>query len=162
MIAIKWYALKITIGEEEAVEKQLKNAGFEVLNPKYQLRERKNGQWREKEKYLLSGYVLVKTELTAEIYYQLKNMWYISYLLKGEIKETEIEYMKSCALLTQASTIEYRQNQIIYSGGIKDHRERIVKVDKRKERALISFELGEETILRWLPVKIIKGKQAHK
>ena len=88
MIAIKWYALKITIGEEEAVEKQLKNAGFEVLNPKYQLRERKNGQWREKEKYLLSGYVLVKTELTAEIYYQLKNMWYISYLLKGEIKET--------------------------------------------------------------------------
>ncbi len=157
----RWYAIKIVIGKEEAVERQLKNAGLEVLNPKYGLWERKGGRWQEKEKYLLSGYVLIQTVMTAERYYLLKNMWYVSYVLKGAVTEAEVMDIKSCLELAQTSTIEYRQNKIMYSGAIKDNVQRIIKVDRRKQRVLLSFELGGEVIERWLPVKIIYGAENH-
>lgn len=155
----KWYALKIIIGKEELLEKALRNAGFEVFNPKYQLLERKSGRWITKEKYLLSGYLLIKAEMTAEVYHQLKNMWYILYPLAGTVTEDEIAYMRNCTDLAQTSAIEYSSDGIIYSGAIKDKADSIIKVDKRKRRVLISFDLGGETIFKWLPVKIISGNR---
>ena len=49
----------------------------------------------------------------------------------------------------------------MYSGAFKDNAQSIIKVDRSKQRVLLSFELGGEVIERWLPVKIIYGAENH-
>ena len=64
----KWYAIKVVSGKDGDVEAALLDMGLESFAPRYKLQERKNGKWREKTKYLLEGYVLLRTEMTSELW----------------------------------------------------------------------------------------------
>ncbi len=151
----KWYALKVVSGKDGDVEAALQDAGMEGFAPRYKVRERKSGKWREKTKYLLDGYVLVHAEMTAELWYWLHNMWYVMYLLSGDIDEAEVAYIRNYVTLADTSEIDYSGDCVVYRGAIACDPGRIIKVDKRKGRALIWFELYGDTIRRWVPVKII-------
>lgn len=151
----KWYAIKITSGKETQVERMLREMGIEAMAPRYKLMERRKGRWREKEKFLLAGYVLIHAEMTATLWQRLKNMWYVLYILSGSIADGEIAYIKNVAELAQASEIDYTGEYITYRGGIACDVSKIRKVDKRKGRALVELELGGEKVQRWLPVKIV-------
>lgn len=151
----KWYAIKITSGKDAEVERMLREMGIEAMAPRYKLMERRKGRWREREKFLLAGYVLVYAEMTAELWQRLKNMWYVLYVLSGNIDDGEIAYIKNYSQLAATSEIDYTGDYVTYKGGIACDVSKIRKVDKRKGRALVELELGGERIQKWLPVKIV-------
>lgn len=151
----KWYALKVVSGKDGDVEAALLDMELEGFAPRYKVRERKSGKWREKTKYLLDGYVLVRAEMTAALWYRLNNMWYVMYLLAGDIDEAEVAYIKNYVTLADTSEIDYSGDCVVYRGAIACDPGRIIKVDKRKGRALISFDLQGDPIRRWVPVNII-------
>ena len=99
--------------------------------------------------------MLVHAEMTAELWYWLHNMWYVMYLLSGDIDEAEVAYIRNYVTLADTSEIDYSGDCVVYRGAIACDPGRIIKVDKRKGRALIWFELYGDTIRRWVPVKII-------
>ena len=153
----KWYAIKVVSGKDGDVEAALLDMGLESFAPRYKLQERKNGKWREKTKYLLEGYVLLRTEMTSELWYRLRDMWYVQYLLAGAVDDTEVSYIKNYAALADTSEIDYTGDCVTYRGAIACDPSRIIKVDKRKGRALIWLDLDGDSIRRWVPVKIIKS-----
>ena len=152
-----WKAVKVTAGKERAVAEALTNLGIESYVPMVVLPERRCGEWEEQRRALLEGYLLIHVNWTAELYYTLKEMWYVQYPLAGDVDTAEIEYLKQYEALASQSVIDYTGERAVYRGPIAREPERIIKVDKRKGRALVSFELGSDNVTkRWLPVKIIR------
>ena len=158
-MAIKkvWKAIKVTTGKERQVAKSLEELGIESYVPAIKVRERHQGKWQEVMREILPGYVLLYANWTAELYYTVKDMWYVYYPLAGLVAQAEIEYLRDYELLSYRSEIDYSEGKAVYRGPIAAEPERIVKVDKRKGRALLKFELGEGNMMkRWLPVTIIR------
>lgn len=158
-MAIKkvWKAIKVTAGKERQVAKSLEELGIESYAPAMKIKERHQGEWEEVMREILPGYVLLYANWTAELYYTVKDMWYVYYPLSGTVAQAEIDYLRDYELLSCRSEIDYSKGKVSYRGPIAAEPERIVKVDKRKGRALIKFELGDgNEMKRWLPVTIIR------
>lgn len=153
----EWKAIKVTIGKEDMVKATLEEEGIEVCAPIVVQKERARGEWKEVRRPLLAGYLLIHVKWDAELYYKLRDMWFVQYPLVGYVEEEEVAYLKQYEELSCDSVIDYTGTLIRYSGAIAKEPERICRVDKRKERALICFQLGEDgTTKRWVPVKIIR------
>ena len=145
------------MGKERQVAKRLEELGIESYVPAMKIKERHCGEWEEVMREILPGYVLLYANWTAELYYTLKAMWYVQYPLAGDVDTAEIEYLKQYEALASQSVIDYTGERAVYRGPIAREPERIIRVDKRKGRALVSFELGPDNVTkRWLPVKIIR------
>ena len=154
---MEWKAIKVTIGKEDMVRAALEEEGIEVCAPVVIQKERTRGAWKEVRRPLLAGYLLIHVIWSAELYYKLRDMWFVQYPLAGCVEPEEVEYLKLYEELSCDSLIDYTGAQIRYAGAIAKAPERICKVDKRKERALVRFKLGEnDTTKRWVPVKIIR------
>lgn len=152
-----WKAIKVTTGKERQVAKSLEELGIESYAPAMKIKERHQGEWEEVMQEILPGYVLLYANWTAELYYTVKDMWYVYYPLSGTVAQTEIDYLRDYELLAGKSEIDYSKGRVIYRGPIAAEPSRIVKVDKRKGRALIKFELGDGNEMKcWLPVTIIR------
>ena len=66
---MKWYALFVKTGNKEKVKARLEyrfRGEPEIFIPKYILRELKGGIWREKERVLFPGYVLLRGDMTSQ------------------------------------------------------------------------------------------------
>lgn len=152
-----WKAIKVAVGKERQVTEALAELGIESYLPMVTIIERRRGEWEERQRALLEGYLLIHVNWTAELYYTLKNMWYVQCPLAGSVEEAEIAYLKQYEAMACQSAIDYTSERVTYRGPIASAPERIIKVDKRKGRALVRFELGPENVMkRWLPVKIIR------
>lgn len=153
----EWKAIKVTIGKERQVVENLQELGIESYAPMVTVTERHGGVLEEKHRYLLEGYLLIFVEWTTELYYKLKDMWYVHYPLAGTVAQSEVDYLKAYETWGCQSIIDYSQKIVTYKGPIAQAPERILKVDRRKGRALIKLELGADNIMkRWLPVKIVR------
>ena len=80
---MNWYIVQAYSGFEkkvvETIKDELKKHKLsekleEILVPTHQVTEVKKGKRTKKEKKFFPGYVLIKIELTKEIYHMIKNL----------------------------------------------------------------------------------------
>ena len=109
---MNWYIVQAYSGFEkkvvELIKEELKknkleeNLG-EILVPTHQVTEVKKGKRTKKEKKYFPGYVLIKIELTKQIYHLIKNLQKVSGFLGSSDKPTPISDGEIKRILGQVS-----------------------------------------------------------
>ena len=126
---MNWYIVQAYSGFEKKVVESIKdelkkhklsNKLEEILVPTHQVTEVKKGKRTKKEKKFFPGYVLIKLELTKEIYHMIKNLQKVSGFLGSGEKPTPISDNEIKRILGQVS-----DNAVIQKAGV-------------------SFEIGEK------------------
>ena len=126
---MNWYIVQAYSGFEkkvvESIKDELKKHKLsdkldEILVPTHQVTEVKKGKRTKKEKKFFPGYVLIKIDLTKEIYHMIKNLQKVSGFLGSGEKPTPISDNEIKRILGQVS-----DNAVIQKAGV-------------------SFEIGEK------------------
>ena len=126
---MNWYIVQSYSGFEkkvvESIQDSLKKNKLEqhldqILVPTHQVTEVKKGKRSKKEKKYFPGYVLIKIDLTKQIYHLIKNLQKVSGFLGSSDKPTPISDEEIKRILGQVS--ESAENQ----------------------KSGISFEIGEK------------------
>ena len=126
---MNWYIVQAYSGFEkkvvESIKDELKKQKLsdkldEILVPTHQVTEVKKGKRTKKEKKFFPGYVLIKIDLTKEIYHMIKNLQKVSGFLGSGEKPTPISDNEIKRILGQVS-----DNAVIQKAGV-------------------SFEIGEK------------------
>ena len=109
---MNWYIVQAYSGFEkkvvEAIKEELKKHKLsdnlqEILVPTHQVTEVKKGKRTKKEKKFFPGYVLIKIELTKQIYHLIKNLQKVSGFLGSSDKPTPISDNEIKRILGQVS-----------------------------------------------------------
>ncbi|MBD8496935.1 antiterminator LoaP [Paenibacillus arenosi] len=163
-----WYALYVETGKEDAVSKNLnkllKEYPLQCFIPKKIVPEYRDGTIHDSVCVLFPGYIFIRTEMNADLYYNLKQVPDLYYLVNcGEHKKD-----KSCGYYSIISEeemnwiykftgkqgiVDYSNINIInkkvevVSGPLKGKEGLIKKVDKRKRRAKIEVSFLNKTSL---------------
>ena len=109
---MNWYIVQAYSGFEkkvvETIKDELKKYKLsdnleEILVPTHQVTEVKKGKRTKKEKKYFPGYVLIKIELTKQIYHLIKNLQKVSGFLGSSDKPTPISDDEIKRILGQVS-----------------------------------------------------------
>ena len=109
---MNWYIVQAYSGFEkkvvESIKEELKRHKLEenldqLLIPTHQVTEVKKGKRTKKEKKYFPGYVLIKIELTKQIYHLIKNLQKVSGFLGSSNKPTPISDNEIKRILGQVS-----------------------------------------------------------
>ena len=109
---MSWYIVQAYSGFEkkvvESIKDELKKHKLgdnlqEILVPTHQVTEVKKGKRTKKEKKFFPGYVLIKIELTKQIYHLIKNLQKVSGFLGSSDKPTPISDDEIKRILGQVS-----------------------------------------------------------
>ena len=109
---MNWYIVQAYSGFEkkvvETIKDELKKRKLsdkleDILVPTHQVTEVKKGKRTKKEKKFFPGYVLIKIELTKEIYHMIKNLQKVSGFLGSADKPTPISDEEIKRILGQVS-----------------------------------------------------------
>ena len=109
---MNWYIVQAYSGFEkkvvESIKDELKKHKLsdklsEILVPTHQVTEVKKGKRTKKEKKFFPGYVLIKVDLTKEIYHMIKNLQKVSGFLGSADKPTPISDSEIKRILGQVS-----------------------------------------------------------
>ena len=109
---MNWYIVQAYSGFEkkvvEAIKDELKKNKLsekleEILVPTHNVTEVKKGKRTKKEKKFFPGYVLIKVELTKQIYHMIKNLQKVSGFLGSADKPTPISDNEIERILGQVS-----------------------------------------------------------
>jgi len=169
---MSWYAIHVRTGREDAMCDRIRkqaaimgyNIGFELLVPKRKLKERHQGECVEVIRTMFPGYVLVQSDEIRELAILTKHCEGLFRYLEneGEPQEIKLEEILAIACMTdEFGVIGTSKMQIesgiaqVVSGPLKGNERLIVKLDKHKQRAKVSFLLNGKTYLIDLGVTII-------
>lgn len=174
---MKWYVLFVRTGKEEEVERYIENKLGNILCECHILKrivpEKNNGQLSHIVKKVFPGYVFIKTKMDFNIYYDIKKIPYINYLLNysnskdldyKQTDEDEENYFRSISNLEMEELSPFinskdgtmgisgfwfkEKKAIIVSGPLVGMEGRIKKIDKRKRRAkLVIHFMGMEKLV---------------
>ena len=109
---MNWYIVQAYSGfekkvvssiKEELKKNKLSEKLDEILVPTHQVTEVKKGKRTKKEKKFFPGYVLIKIELTKQIYHLIKNLQKVSGFLGSVDKPTPISDEEIKRILGQVS-----------------------------------------------------------
>ena len=109
---MNWYIVQAYSGFEKKVvesiketlnRNELKDHLEEILVPTHQVTEVKKGKRTKREKKYFPGYILVKVNLTKQIYHLIKNLQKVSGFLGSEDKPTPITDVEIKRILGQVS-----------------------------------------------------------
>ena len=109
---MNWYIVQAYSGFEkkvvDSIKEELKKHKLadnlqEILVPTHQVTEVKKGKRTKREKKFFPGYVLVKIELTKQIYHLIKNLQKVSGFLGSSDKPTPISDDEIKRILGQVS-----------------------------------------------------------
>ena len=109
---MNWYIVQAYSGFEkkvvDSIKDELKKHKLsekieEILVPTHQVTEVKKGKRTKREKKFFPGYVLIKVELTKEIYHMIKNLQKVSGFLGSADKPTPISDDEIKRILGQVS-----------------------------------------------------------
>jgi transcriptional antiterminator NusG len=157
-----WYALRVTTGQEEKTKKIIESTldtPITCLIPRRQLKERKNGQWQQVHRILFPGYLIFKSHMTPQLYYQLQQVPLMAMLLKDDdgplpIHEAELTALNqlmdpATGLITISKAIREDDRIHITQGPLAGMEGRIKTIDHRKGRATVILPfLGEERTIQ--------------
>jgi transcriptional antiterminator NusG len=109
---MNWYIVQAYSGFEKKVVESIKDTLIkykleesleEILVPTHQVTEVKKGKRTKKEQKYFPGYILVKVNLTKQIYHLIKNLQKVSGFLGSEDKPTPISDTEIQRILGQVS-----------------------------------------------------------
>jgi len=162
---MNWYVLRVMTGKEVEVLNSLTKIYdltiLKCLLPKKEVTEKKNGKTYETLKILFPGYVFIHTLMTPNMYYSLRQIPNILYLVmcgerKGdvsysyfsEISQNEMYWILSMTdqqgILSRSEVIINNKMVQVISGPLVGMEGNIIKLDKRKQRVKIAVHfLGE-------------------
>ncbi|MEV2500230.1 antiterminator LoaP [Paenibacillus larvae] len=171
-----WYVLFVTTGKEDVVGKYISNfcnhLSLQCFIPKKVVPECHKGVRRDVIRVLFPGYIFIRTTMSSNLYYLLKEIPNLHYIVNSgdrkkdkscgfysAIPEEEMEWIRD--LTGNRDTIEYSEVSIInkkvkvISGPLKGKEAMIKKVDKRKRRAKIEVTLLNKTNLVDVGINIL-------
>ena len=157
---MNWYIVQAYSGFErkvvDSIKEELKkhklneNLG-EILVPTHQVTEVKKGKRTKKEKKYFPGYVLVKINLTKQIYHLIKNLQKVSGFLGSSDKPTPISDNEIKHILGQVSesainqksglTFEIGEKVKVCDGPFASFSGLIEEIDEEKSRLKVSVSI---------------------
>lgn len=164
-----WYALFVKSGSEERIQRDLTGKFGDVLGfhvPKKLMKERKGGKWHKRIRPLFPGYILVSGEISNELYYRLKKVLGIYFILKDgympmPIALSEIEpilhlmNLGDNGIVGSSDIIIEGDSIFVKSGPLTTFEGRIVSVNHRKGRAKVRFFIADQEKIVELAVNVL-------
>ena len=157
---MNWYIVQAYSGFEkkvaETIKDTLKKGNLdsnleEVLVPTHQVTEVKKGKRTKKEKKYFPGYVLIKVDLTKQIYHLIKNLQKVSGFLGSENKPTPITDTEIKRIMGQVSesaisqksgiSFEVGEKVKVCDGPFASFNGLIEEVDEEKSRLKVSVSI---------------------
>ena len=157
---MNWYIVQAYSGFErkvvESIKEELKKHKLaekleEILVPTHQVTEVKKGKRTKKEKKFFPGYVLVKIELTNQIYHMIKNLQKVSGFLGSADKPTPISDSEIERILGQVSenavsqktgiSFEIGEKVKVCDGPFASFNGLIEEIDEEKSRLKVSVSI---------------------
>jgi transcription termination/antitermination protein NusG len=139
-----------TIKDELKKNKLSENLG-EILVPTHQVTEVKKGKRTKKEKKFFPGYVLIKVELTKQIFHLIKNLSKVSGFLGSSDKPTPISDAEIKQILGQVSesavsqklgvSFEIGEKVKVCDGPFASFNGLIEEIDEEKSRLKVSVSI---------------------
>ena len=157
---MNWYIIQAYSGFEKKVVESIKDTLSknnldgnleEILVPTHQVTEVKKGKRTKREKKYFPGYVLVKVNLTKQIYHLIKNLQKVSGFLGSEDKPTPITDNEIKRILGQVSesainqksgiTFEIGEKVKVCDGPFASFNGLIEEIDEEKSRIKVSVSI---------------------
>jgi transcription termination/antitermination protein NusG len=157
---MNWYIVQAYSGFEKKVVESIKDALIknklesslnEILVPTHQVTEVKKGKRTKKERKYFPGYVLVKIDLTKQIYHLIKNLQKVSGFLGSSDKPTPISDIEIQRILGQVSesainqksgiSFEIGEKVKVCDGPFASFNGLIEEVDEEKSRLKVSVSI---------------------
>ena len=139
-----------SIKEELKKHKLLENLG-EILVPTHQVTEVKKGKRTKREKKYFPGYVLIKIELSKQIYHLIKNLQKVSGFLGSQDKPTPITDAEIQRIMGQVSesainqksgiSFEIGEKVKVCDGPFASFSGMIEEIDEEKSRLKVSVSI---------------------
>ena len=157
---MNWYIVQAYSGFEKkvvgSIKDELKKHKFldqleDILVPTHQVTEVKKGKRTKKEKKFFPGYVLIKVNLTKEIYHIIKNLQKVSGFLGSSDKPTPISDNEIKRILGQVSesavtqktgiSFEIGEKVKVCDGPFASFNGLIEEIDEEKSRLKVSVSI---------------------
>ena len=157
---MNWYIVQAYSGfekkvvdtiKEELKKNKLSEKLDEILVPTHQVTEVKKGKRTKKEKKFFPGYVLVKIDLTKEIYHLIKNLPKVSGFLGSSDNPTPISDKEIKRILGQVSetaisqkiglSFEIGEKVKVCDGPFASFNGLIEEIDEEKSRLKVSVSI---------------------
>ena len=157
---MNWYIVQAYSGFEKKVVESIKDALLkkkldanleEILVPTHQITEVKKGKRTKKERKYFPGYVLIKVELTKQIYHLIKNLQKVSGFLGSEDKPTPISDNEIQRILGQVSesainqksgiSFEIGEKVKVCDGPFASFNGLVEEIDEEKSRLKVSVSI---------------------
>ena len=157
---MNWYIVQAYSGFEKKVvdlikdelkKHKLSEKLEEILVPTHQVTEVKKGKRTKKEKKFFPGYVLIKIELTKEIYHMIKNLQKVSGFLGSADKPTPISDNEIKRIIGQVSesaitqkagiSFEIGEKVKVCDGPFASFNGLIEEIDEEKSRLKVSVSI---------------------
>ena len=157
---MNWYIVQAYSGFEkkvvESIKEILKKHKLsekleEILIPTHQVTEVKKGKRTKKEKKFFPGYVLIKVDLSKEIYHMIKNLQKVSGFLGSADKPTPISDNEIKRILGQVSesavtqktgvSFEIGEKVKVCDGPFASFNGLIEEIDEEKSRLKVSVSI---------------------
>ena len=158
---MNWYIVQAYSGFEkkvvDSIKDELKKHKLtenlqEILVPTHQVTEVKKGKRTKKDKKFFPGYVLIKIELTKQIYHLIKNLQKVSGFLGSSDKPTPISDDEIKRILGQVSesavtqkaagiSFEIGEKVKVCDGPFASFNGLIEEIDEEKSRLKVSVSI---------------------
>ena len=157
---MNWYIVQAYSGFEKKVVESIKDelkkhkvseSLDQILVPTHQVTEVKKGKRSKKEKKYFPGYVLIKIELTKQIYHLIKNLTKVSGFLGSGDKPTPISDKEIQRILGQVSenvdsqktgiSFEIGEKVKVCDGPFASFNGLIEEIDEEKSRLKVSVSI---------------------
>ena len=155
-----WYIVQAYSGFENKVadnikdlmsKNSLESSLGEVLVPTHKVTEVKKGKRTQKQKKYFPGYVLVKLDLSKDIYHKIKNIQKVSGFLGPEgkpvpVSENEVKKIMSQITETEANpsagiTFEIGEKVRVCDGPFASFTGLVEEIDEEKSRLKVSVSI---------------------
>ena len=157
---MNWYIVQAYSGLEKKVVESIKDALEkkklaehleEILVPTQQITEVKKGKRTKKERKYFPGYILIKIDLTKQIYHLIKNLQKVSGFLGSEDKPTPITDTEIQRILGQVSesainqksgiSFEVGEKVKVCDGPFASFNGLVEEIDEEKSRLKVSVSI---------------------
>lgn len=171
---MQWYAIFVVTGKEhiaaEEIEKKLicsqKHIQYQLMLFQLVVFERySGGRTVKREKIMFPGYLFVGTDNIEEFYRLVLGSKNVIKFLKTDnyfapVSESEMDRLLSLSdenhLIGPSEIFIENETVRVFQGPLINYTGKVYKIDRRKKRVKVAFEINGDTIFMNLPVTILE------